>query len=140
MYKNTWEAAVGETLSCVRESRNARDRYAVAVEKNSTVVGPLSRKVSRVCALLLKRGGSIPCTVTGKRRYLADLPQGDRAVLPLVACNAVEPSSWIHVDAMIYKIHTLKRLRTYVTTCDTFLFALIIIRLYKFFVCLNFVV
>ena len=33
MYKNIWEAAVVETLSCVRESRNARDRYAVAVKK-----------------------------------------------------------------------------------------------------------
>ena len=33
------EAAVGETHSCVRESRNASDRYAVAVEKNGTDVG-----------------------------------------------------------------------------------------------------
>ena len=107
MYKNIWEAAVGETLSCVRESRNARNRYAVAVEKNDTVIKHLPRKISRVCALLLKRGGSIQCTVTGKRRYLADLLQGDRAFLPLVACNAVEPSSWIHVDATMYKIHTL---------------------------------
>ena len=57
---------MGETLSCVRESRNARDRYAVAVEKNGTVVGHLPRKVSRVCALLLKRGGGIQCTVPGK--------------------------------------------------------------------------
>ena len=63
----------------------------------------LPRKVSRVCALLLKRGGSIQCTVTGKRRYSADLLQGDQALLPLVA---VEPS-WIHEDAMMYKTHTL---------------------------------
>ena len=54
MYKNTWEAAVGETLSCMRESRNARNRYAIAVEKDATVVGHLPRKVSRDCALLLK--------------------------------------------------------------------------------------
>ena len=106
VYKNIWEAAVGETLSCVRESRNARDQYAVAVEKNGTVVGHLPRKVSRVCALLLNRGGSIQCTVTGKRRYSTDLPQGDQAVFLLVACNAVEPS-WIHMDAMMYKIYTL---------------------------------
>ena len=38
VYKNIWEVAVGETLSCVRELRNARDQYAVAVEKNGTVV------------------------------------------------------------------------------------------------------
>ena len=30
----TWEAAVGETLVCVIEPRNAHDRYAVAVEKD----------------------------------------------------------------------------------------------------------
>ena len=59
VYKNIWEAAVGEALSCVRKSRNACNRYAVAVEKNGTVVGHLPRKVSHVCALLLKRGGSI---------------------------------------------------------------------------------
>ena len=103
MYKNIWEAVVGETLNFVRELRNVRDRYAVAVEKNGTVVGHLPRKVSRVCALLLKRGGNIQCTVTGKQRYSDDLPQGDRAVLPLVAGNAVEPSSRIHMDAMMYK-------------------------------------
>ena len=33
MYKNLWEAAVQETFSCVRESRNAHNRYAMAVEK-----------------------------------------------------------------------------------------------------------
>ena len=59
MYKNIWEAAFRETVSCVRKSRNARDRYAVAVEKNSTVIEHLPRKVSCVCALLLKQGGSI---------------------------------------------------------------------------------
>ena len=34
--------------SCVRESRNAHNRYAMAVEKNGTVVRHLPRKVSRV--------------------------------------------------------------------------------------------
>ena len=66
MYKNIWETAVGEMLNCVRESRNARDRYVVVIEKNSTIIAHLPRKVLRVCALLLKQGGSIQCTVTGK--------------------------------------------------------------------------
>ena len=30
VYDDRWEAAVGETLVCIRESRNAHDRYAVA--------------------------------------------------------------------------------------------------------------
>ena len=38
-----WEAAVGETLICVREPRNAHDRYTVAVEKDSTVIGHLPK-------------------------------------------------------------------------------------------------
>ena len=75
VYNDIWEAVVGETLLCVREPRNAHDRYAVVVEKDSTVIGHLPKKASRVCALLLKQGGSIHCTVTGKRRYSADLPQ-----------------------------------------------------------------
>ena len=30
MYNDIWEAAVGEMLVCVREPRNAHDRYTVA--------------------------------------------------------------------------------------------------------------
>ena len=85
VYDEIWEAAVGEMLVCVREPRNAHDRYAVAVEKDGTVIGHLPKKVSRVCALFLKRGGSIHCTVTGKRRYSADLPQGGVEI----PCSAV---------------------------------------------------
>ena len=60
VYKDILEAAVGETLSCVRESRNACDRYAVAVEKDGRHGHrTLAQEVSRVCALLLKREGSI---------------------------------------------------------------------------------
>ena len=74
----------------------------------------LAQEGLAVYALLLKRGGSIQCAVTGKRRYSADLPHGDRAVVPLVACNAVDPSSWIHVDAISMKIHTLTDVRDHV--------------------------
>ena len=31
-YKEIWEAAVGEVLSCEREARNAHDHYDVAVK------------------------------------------------------------------------------------------------------------
>ena len=36
-----WEAAVGEMLVCVREPRNAHDRYEVAGEKDGTVIDHL---------------------------------------------------------------------------------------------------
>ena len=33
LYKEVWEAAVGESLVCEREPENTSDRYAVAVKK-----------------------------------------------------------------------------------------------------------
>ena len=76
VYKAIWTASVGEPLICERVPENASDRYAVAVKKEGTIIGHLPRKVSRVCSLFLRRGGAIECTVTGCRRYSADLPQG----------------------------------------------------------------
>ena len=33
VYQTVWRAAIGESLDCVREHTNARDRYAVAVTR-----------------------------------------------------------------------------------------------------------
>ena len=41
--KDIWEAAIGEELLCERETRNTKDRYAIAGKKDSTVVGHLPR-------------------------------------------------------------------------------------------------
>ena len=76
VYKDVWAASIGETLVCSREPTNNSDRYAVAVTKNGTVIGHLPRKMSRMCSVFIRRGGSIACTVTGARRYSSDLPQG----------------------------------------------------------------
>ena len=32
VYKDIWEAAIGELLPCERETRNTKDRYAIAVK------------------------------------------------------------------------------------------------------------
>jgi hypothetical protein len=76
VYKEIWEAATGEVLICERELHNSRDRYTVAVKRMGMIIGHLPRKLSRVRSLFLRRGGTIDCTVTGRRRYSADLPQG----------------------------------------------------------------
>ena len=55
---------------------NSFDSYAIAVEKDETIIGHLPRKVSRVSNLFLKRGGRINCTVTGGHRHSTDMPQG----------------------------------------------------------------
>ena len=76
IYRDVWTATDREVLTCQRESHNPKDRYAVAVKKDEITIGHLPRKVSCVCSLFLRRGGSINCIVTGRRRYSADLPQG----------------------------------------------------------------
>ena len=40
------------------------------------IVGHVPRALSAVCCLLLGKGGTIFCEVTGRRRFSADLPQG----------------------------------------------------------------
>ena len=76
IYKDIWEAAIGEVLKCERERGNNKDRYAIAVKKDEIIIGHLPRRISRVCSLFLRRGGTIVCRVTGRRRYSRDLPQG----------------------------------------------------------------
>ena len=41
VYKNKWDPVVGEVLAYKRESTNAQDKYAVAAQKNGTIVGQL---------------------------------------------------------------------------------------------------
>ncbi len=76
IYQSVWSAEEGENLVCKREMSNPLDSYAVIVIKGEQTVGHLPRKISRLCALFLGRGGSITATVTGRRRRSVDLPQG----------------------------------------------------------------
>ena len=36
VHKDIWEVAIWEELPCEQETRNTKDRYAVAVKKNGT--------------------------------------------------------------------------------------------------------
>ena len=65
VYQTIWLAAIGEQLTCTREPGHPTDRYAVAVIKDSTIIGHLPKKISKICSLFLRRGGSIQCTVSG---------------------------------------------------------------------------
>ena len=76
VYESIWAAAHGERIGCIREPLNANDRYAVALKKDGAVIGHLPQKISRICSLFIRRGGTIECIVTGTRRYSSDLPQG----------------------------------------------------------------
>ena len=76
IYKNVWDAVIGEELQCERELDNESYRYAVAVKKDGTIIGHLPQAISWTCSLFLRRGNSITCHVAGHRRYSANLPQG----------------------------------------------------------------
>jgi len=67
-------------LQCEREVGNSHDPMSVAVKKlidgENTIVGHVPRRISPLCSVFIRRGGSITCIVDGPRRYSADLPQG----------------------------------------------------------------
>ena len=76
VYKAIWDAAMGEELPCEREPANLADVCAVAVIKDGQCVGHIPQKISRVCSLFIRRGGTISCQVTGARQHSQDLPEG----------------------------------------------------------------
>ena len=75
VYKTTWTPSLGEVLQCRIESGNAEDPYAVTVTRRNIIVGHVPRKISAACSLFLRRTGRIHCTISGARRFSADLPQ-----------------------------------------------------------------
>ena len=97
-YKLIWNnPVVGEDLLCEREVGNPHDTHAVAVKKvidgNLTVVGHIPQRISSICSIFMRRGGTINCTVDGSRRYSSDIPQGGLeipCVLTFTAQSSVE--------------------------------------------------
>ena len=80
-YKIIWEnPSIGGSLICEQEIGNCYDSHAVAVKKtiegDIITVGYVPRKISAICSIFIRRGGSIVCFVSGSHRYLSDLPQG----------------------------------------------------------------
>ena len=80
IYKDRWIPTLDKELTCQRECGNTEDPYAVAVLKDDVVVGHIPRKISTMCSMFLRRRGTIMCTVTGHKRYSADLVQGGMEV------------------------------------------------------------
>ena len=76
VYQDNWTPVIGERLNCEREEENSRDRYAVAIRKSGDTVGHVQCSISTFCSVFIRRGGTIFCVVTGRRRYSMDLPQG----------------------------------------------------------------
>lgn len=87
VYQDVWEANVGEILPYTREVGNRRDPHAIAVKKDSIIVGHLPRKISCICSIFIQRGGEIHCTVTDSRRYSRDLMQGGMEIPNIQNCK-----------------------------------------------------
>ena len=69
-YKSVWDNPLeDENLPCERETGNSHDPQAVAVKKmidgTLQVVGHAPRRISSICSIFIRRGGSIACRVTG---------------------------------------------------------------------------
>ena len=76
VYKDIWISAHGEELQCQHETGNVHDLYAVSVMRRGNIVRHVSRKISTLCNLFIRKGGRINCVMTDNRQYSADLPQG----------------------------------------------------------------
>ena len=76
VYEEIWDASIGEELLCAREPTNPCDPFAVTVVKSNQTVGHVPLKISSVCSLFLRHGGTIMCKITGRRRHSKDLAQG----------------------------------------------------------------
>ena len=75
-YKSVWEDPVhGEELNCTRDIGNSHDPMVVAILKEidgvTVTVGHVPRRISALCSVFRRRGGTIRCIVNGDRRYSA---------------------------------------------------------------------
>ena len=75
VYHKISSPVIGERLLYQREPENRYDNYAVAVKKNTTIVGHLPRKISKMSSLFLRKGGEIVCVLSGRHRHYCDLKQ-----------------------------------------------------------------
>ena len=61
VYQCIWDAAnAGEILRCVREVGYSDDPFdAVAIKKGATTLEHVPRKISTICCIFFRRGGTI---------------------------------------------------------------------------------
>ena len=68
IYKDEWTPTVVESLNCVREPLNEKDKNEVAVMRDDKVVGHVPLSSSHCVSQFLEiSSNTVTCTVTGKR-------------------------------------------------------------------------
>ena len=69
IYKAVWTPTVGEILVVDQEPSNPHDPHAVAVLKNTDIVGHVPRDISRIFSFFLLHGGVITCEEIGHKKF-----------------------------------------------------------------------
>ena len=69
VYKSVWSPVLGETLTAAQERGNPMDRFAIAVQREDTIIGHVPCTISKVFWYFIEHGGMISCEVTGQRRH-----------------------------------------------------------------------
>ena len=59
VYKDIWNASIGQILSCQRERGNVHDPYALDMVERGVTVGHVPRTISSVCSLFLREIDSL---------------------------------------------------------------------------------
>ena len=86
VYKDIWPNPINEEqLTCELEVGNSHDPLAVAIKKlidgSNMIVGHVPKRISPLCSVFIRIGGSITCVVDCPRRYSSDLPQSGLEIL-----------------------------------------------------------
>ncbi len=104
IYQNIWNPLIGENLTCQPEFGNIHDLYSVAVvASSSSIVGHVPRSISALCTFFIRRGGTIVCQVTGRRRYSSDLVQGGLEIPCTYTFSGGDVSRLIKVEKLLSK-------------------------------------
>ena len=79
IYQTQWNTEIGARWATAPETRPealVEDKYVIAVINNGEAVGHIPKFLTKLTFFFLKNGGKLHITVTGPRRYSADLKQG----------------------------------------------------------------
>ncbi|MCG8623022.1 MAG: hypothetical protein MJE68_13635 [Proteobacteria bacterium] len=97
IYKRIWTPNIGEQLILQAEHGNTVDRFAVAVVKESNVVGHVPMEYSRIFWYFIqKRHSNIVCKITGSRRLSEVSGKGLE-----VPCEYIFTGQQKHIEKLI---------------------------------------
>ena len=115
-YKNIWEnPSEDDELVCEHEIGNVHDTHAVAMRKDidgvTITVGHIPRKISSLCCISIRQGGTIRCKVSGHQHYSYDLPQGELELPCILTFITREEKEWAKTKKIFESTLCIETLR-----------------------------